>query len=533
MKLTIDGQTIEAFEGDSVLEAADRAGIEIPHLCSHETLPPFGACRLCVVEIEGMRGYPTSCSTPATEGMVVRTQTGPLRDLRRNILELILLEHPSACLVCDKADLCEEYRPMPDKAGCATGCHTCAKKNTCPLRELAEDLGLEELPAAPFYRALEVRHRDPFIDRDMNLCILCGRCVRVCKERHGEPTIAFTKRGSRTEIGPAFGRDLVEAGCRFCGSCVDVCPTGALAARFGKWTDACGEPLRTTCVLCDEGCAMDVASDGRHVVEARPVDVDVPLCALGRFALGEFVGHPDRLRTPRVREGETLRKSRWDLALPAIAERLKEYRGEAFALVVDPASATLEDRYALRKFTAEVMDSPHFVEAALDAEGRATAKLPKGVRAAILTGPFVDAEALDELDFVVVVDVFESAASEAADVVLPAALFPEVDGTVEDASGRPRPLVRVAPPPGRALADWRIIVNLAKAMGAEGFQWENAAGVATAAGVDPAEVATGRTEMPPAAREPALRRRWYRGHRIADYVLGLKALTGEPVRMEE
>ena len=129
--LTIDGRQIAAQPGETVLQTALRHGISIPHLCTHPNLPAFGACRMCIVEIDGVRGYPASCSTPATEGMVVRTDTPTLQNLRRAVLELILAEHPSACLVCDKRELCEKYRPKPLKAGRTIGCHTCNNKQVC------------------------------------------------------------------------------------------------------------------------------------------------------------------------------------------------------------------------------------------------------------------------------------------------------------------------------------------------------------------------------------------------------------------
>ena len=195
MNLTIDNQAVTAREGETVLECALRHGISIPHLCTHPNLPPFGACRMCLVEIDGLRGYPASCSTPAAEGMVVRTSTEALRELRRKILELILLEHPSACLICEKKDLCEKYRPHSIKAGRSTGCHTCNNKEVCEVRVLSEDLGVKSLPVPARYRDLPLERSDPFMDRDLNLCILCGRCVRICKEHHGHATIDFVGRG--------------------------------------------------------------------------------------------------------------------------------------------------------------------------------------------------------------------------------------------------------------------------------------------------------------------------------------------------
>jgi len=209
VKLSIDGRDIEARDGETLLDCALRNGIEIPHLCANEGLAPYGGCRMCVVEIEGMRGYPPSCTTPAAEGMVVRTQGPELKKLRRNVLGLMMLEHPNACLLCGRRAECEAYRPEPEKAGRTTGCHTCNNKPVCEVRGLAEELELAELPVPPIYHQRPLERDNPFMDRDLNLCILCGRCVRVCKEQQGRAVIDFVGRGSNARIGQAFGMRLL------------------------------------------------------------------------------------------------------------------------------------------------------------------------------------------------------------------------------------------------------------------------------------------------------------------------------------
>jgi len=523
VKLTIDGKPVTAREGETVLDCALRHDISIPHLCTHPDLPAFGACRLCVVEIDGLKGLPSSCTTPAAEGMVVRTDTPELNDLRRGTLELIMLEHPSACLVCDKRELCEKYRPAADKAGCTTGCHTCNNKAVCEVRQLSESLGLSELPVAPFYRAMPVETSDPFIDRDLNLCILCGRCVRICKAQHGSATIDFIARGGETRIGPAFGRSLVEAGCRFCGSCVDVCPTGCLADRFSKWYGAADSAVETTCTLCDAACAIRVHSAGGRCVRVRPVDTAVPICVLGRFATVPLLRAAGRLRAPRVRHGDALREVGWDAALAAAAEKLSAHTGERFAIVCD-GSATLEDRHVFRAFAEDVMKSGHFIVAEPDARGVATVDLPAGVTAAVVTGDFFDPAQLDALEALIVLDCLGSDASERADVVFPAAVLSEIDGTCVDCGGTPRPLHKACEPPGEARPDWRTVAALARAMGAEGFDFESAEAVARAAGVGPAALWVERDEAPPAALDPRKRRTHFRGHRLAETVPALEHL---------
>lgn len=523
LPLTIDERTVAARPGETVLQCALRHEIAIPHLCSHPGLEPFGACRMCLVEIEGVRGFPASCSTPAQEGMKVRTDTPELRELRRHILELIMLEHPSACLVCDKRELCQKYRPKADKAGCATGCHTCSNKEVCDIRRLAEELHLRELPVPPFYRGLPVERSDPFIDRDMNLCILCGRCVRVCRKQHGTGVIDFVARGSRTVVSPAFGRPLLEAGCRFCGSCVDACPTGSLADRYAKWHGRPDAAVRTTCGLCPAACPVEVSAEAGRCVQAVALDEDLPICVLGRFATAAFLNGPDRLDRPTVMIGGARRRVEWDQALSLAAERLPALVGPAFALVCSPTS-TLEDRRIFRQFASQVMRSENLLELEADARGTARAALPDTVRAAILTGDFVPAERLRSLDLLVVLDVYPTKASDRAEVVLPAAVLAEIDGTLLDDAGSPRPLVKACRPPGEARPDWRIVADLARAMGAPGFDYARVEDVTGQLDLPEIAIRMGAGEAPAAARDPRKRRTHYRGHRVDEHVPGLNLL---------
>jgi len=523
VKLTIDGKTVTARKGETVLDCALRHDISIPHLCTHSILSPFGACRLCVVEIDGMRGYPTSCTTPVEEAMVVRTNTEAVQELRRNILALIMLEHPSACLVCDKRDLCEEYRPESEKVGRTTGCHTCNNKDVCEVRVLAEDLGLSELPVAPSYHQRPIERSEPFMDRDLNLCILCGRCVRICKHQHGTAVIDFIERSSKTHIGQAFGRSLLDAGCRFCGSCVDVCPTGSLADRYAKWYGKPDKLTKTSCIFCDAACALELGGKSGKLITAKAVNEDIPVCVLGRFAVPEFLNGSDRLRSPYVRVGKVLREIKWQETLKTASEKLKTFIGDGFAFVCDTTS-TLEDRYVFKKFTNEVMKSKNYIELEPDARGVSHTSLPKDIKAAILTGNFVDSARLEKLELLIVEDCYPSAASECADIVLPAAVFAEVDGTVRDSSGQNRPLRKACNPPGGARPEWQIICRLAQAMRAGGFEYKSAGAIRKDLGISKTRLHVKRDEAPEAAQNPMLRRAYFRGHRIDEKVCGLQQL---------
>ena len=528
MKLTIDGKTVSAEKGDTVLQCALRNNISIPHLCTHSSLSPFGSCRLCVVEIEGMRGYPTSCTTPVVDKMVVRTNTEAVQELRRNILALIMLEHPSACLVCSRRQLCEQYRPGAEKVGRTTGCHTCNNKDICEVRDLAEDLGLVELPAEPYYHQKPVERSEPFIDRDLNLCILCGRCVRICKSQQGKAVIDFVGRSTKTHIGQAFERSLTDAGCTFCGSCVDVCPTGSLADRYAKWYGKPDAVINTTCMFCGASCALAMGTKNGKLITAKAVNEGVPVCVLGRFAVPEFLNGMDRLRTPYVRVGDVLRETEWKETIETTSKRLKEFVGRDFAMVCDTTS-TLEDRYVFEKFTREVMKSKNYVEIEPDARGVSRSSLVKDVKAALLTGNFVDSTKLKKLKLVIVQDFYPSAVSKIADIVLPTAVFAEVDGTVSDSSGQKRPLHKVCEPPGQAKPEWWIICELAKAMGAKGFAYKSAGAIRREMGISNTKLWVERAEAPEVAKNPKLRRTFFHGHRIDEKVCGLRDLPLDEV----
>ena len=206
IKLTINDRSVEVAEGTTILEAAAQAGINIPTLCHHPELRKEGSCRVCVVEVEGARSLVASCVHPVMEGMVVRTNTDRVRWTRKNIIELLVAAHDRDCLTCDR-------------------------NNNCELQRLAQDYGVREVrfPAA-------VRHDPPdcsseSIIRDTNKCILCGRCIRVCKDIQGVSALGLAFRGSRTKVGPAFSRGLANVACTNWGQCVAVCPVGALKER--------------------------------------------------------------------------------------------------------------------------------------------------------------------------------------------------------------------------------------------------------------------------------------------------------------
>ncbi len=512
MKITVNDQVLDANEGESVLEVALRHDIEIPHICYHPILPANGVCRMCLVEIDGINGLPASCSTPAADGMVVHTETETVRNRRRENLELILLEHPSSCLVCYKREACQTFRPEKEKTGVTTGCQNCPNKHDCEVQRLTLDLGITDLPVGSFYRNAEFDRDDPFIENDPNLCILCGRCEQICQYHHDTPVVVLTGRGPDARVGQAFDLPLNASGCTFCGACVDLCPTGSLSDRFARWYGVADGLVKTTCPFCDAGCALEVKSEGHRVFSATALDQTKPLCALGRFTIPPFLSSRDRLTHPRVMAGERLREVTWEEAFTAVADGLAPFKGDTFALVCD-RSGTVEDRHALRVFTEEVMDSSHYIEIEDGEEPRV--ELPTGVKAVLLTGDFLEADALDALEMVVVLDCYPSPAAEKATAILPAAILLETKGHLVDENGVERPAKRAVRPAGQAKQDHEIITGLITAMGDEGTAGKLTGEIETRIQDSEAELITERAEAPAPALDVTKIRTRYRGHLIA------------------
>ena len=360
VRLQIDHHAVEVPEASTVLRAAELAGVSVPSLCSHPELSPFGGCRLCGVEIAGVRGYPLACSTPVAEGMQVTTDTVALRETRREILQLILSQHPASCLVCGEEEDCRRTLTTIRKAGVATGCRSCTNDGDCELQRVAEQVGVGEFGYPVTYRGLEPEHDEPFYDRDYNLCILCGRCVRMCAEVRGASVLAFKYRGPRTLIGPAFGTSHEQAGCEFCGACVSVCPTGALADKVSKWDGRPDGVETSTCPLCSLGCQVELAhKDGRLSAARGAHDAEIndgQLCVRGRFCLPEATQHPSRARRPMLRKGRYFRVASWDEALGEVSARLAVAAPRDILMLVS-SDLTNEGLYAAQRLVRSGLGS--------------------------------------------------------------------------------------------------------------------------------------------------------------------------------
>jgi len=358
--ITIDNQILEVEKGLTILQAAQQSHIYIPALCAHKDLTPFGGCRMCIVEVEGMRGFPTACTTPVEDRMVIRTHTAQIQAERSEILQLILSEHTSSCLICEEKEECKSYMGTIRKAGVTTGCRYCPNDGQCELQDVVEKMGVKEISYPIYYRNLGVEKDDPFYDRDYNLCILCGRCIRMCQEIRNANTLTFKQRGRHTVIGPAYDRTHLEAGCEFCGACVSVCPTGALSEKVSKWEGKAEREEITTCPLCGVGCQIRLLIKENEIIGTLPAEDTLvnngQLCVKGRFCVTELVNNHQRLKKPYKTQDNIKIEISWEEALDLMFDKLSTCSPEQFGMLISP-NCSNEDLYIAQKFTRVVMGS--------------------------------------------------------------------------------------------------------------------------------------------------------------------------------
>ena len=318
--LSINGQAVTATSGQTILEAARAAGIFIPSLCHHPAVSSHGACRICLVEAKGMRGLQTACTCPVAEGMDVATETEAIAAGRRFVLELLFSERNHYCMFCQVSGDCE-------------------------LQTLAYRYGLDHWRYQRPFRPLHLDASHPYIIREPNRCILCTRCVRACAEIAGNYTLGLSERGSDTMLVADLGTPLGASTCIGCGTCLQVCPTGALIDARSAYGGHAEEVTRTrtTCTQCSVGCQLDVVSRGRRMLRVEGVWGAAPsgglLCMDGRFA--PLAERRERLKAPELRRDGGRIAVSWEEALQAVGQRLRH--GSALGLA---ACATTNEALA-------------------------------------------------------------------------------------------------------------------------------------------------------------------------------------------
>ncbi|NQV19492.1 MAG: (2Fe-2S)-binding protein [Armatimonadetes bacterium] len=368
IKITINNQSYDVENKLTILHATQQNDIFIPHLCFHPELSPYGGCRLCIVEVDGVKGYPTACTTQVKDGMTIRTHSKILQEMRTEILQLILSEHPSACLICDEAEECSDYQGTIRKVGFTTGCRWCPKDKDCELQKVVEYLKIDEIEFPVYYRNLPVEKKDPFFDRDYNLCIYCGRCVRICHEHRKSSIISLNNRGRYSTIGPAFNQSHLDANCEFCGACVSVCPTGTLSEKTKKWSGIPEKYNSSICSLCGLNCDIQILTKENKVIGTLPLGdphlTGGELCVKGRFCLIELVNNPDRILEPQYQFPEGLGFITWEEAFLKASDKLKKADGNKVAVYLSP-NLTLEEIVAAKQFAQQVIKTINITSSVL------------------------------------------------------------------------------------------------------------------------------------------------------------------------
>ena len=346
LTLSLDGEEVRFTEGETIYQVAERHRREVPTLCYDERLEAFGGCRLCVVEVEGIRNPVASCTTKATPGMVVRTKTDVLEKHRKTLLELVASENREIDVDELRGYASQELTALVDRYEARTG--RFEGKQSGKSHESDDN---------------------PFILRDYDLCISCYRCVRVCAEREGDYAISVKNRGFETQITVEFDAMLNEGACTFCGQCVQTCPTGALADKKAlRAVDLEGpvDKTRTICPYCGVGCSVDLLTKGDKLIGVQPA-MDGPanvgaLCIKGQFAF-DFVQHGDRLKAPLVRGDDgNLHPASWDEALDRAAQgfaKARDTHGRHSIYAVASGRAPHEAAYTLQKFVRVGFMSNH------------------------------------------------------------------------------------------------------------------------------------------------------------------------------
>jgi len=333
--LTIDGQSVSMPEGTSIMRAASLTGCSIPKLCATDSVESFGSCRLCLVEVEGRAGYPASCTTPVVEGMVVRTQTDRLKQLRRGVMELYISDHPLDCL-------------------------TCAANGDCELQDQAGAVGLRDVRYGYDGATNMGQPKDqsnPYFDFDPSKCIVCSRCVRACDEVQGTFALTIENKGFGSKVSASQGEDFLGSECVSCGACVQACPTASLIEKKVVETGTPDRAVVTTCAYCGVGCTFRAEMRGEELVRMVPWKDGKAnrghSCVKGRFAWG-YAQHQDRILNPMIRASvnEPWREVSWEEAITHTANefrRIQEKFGRLSIGGITSSRCTNEETFLVQK----------------------------------------------------------------------------------------------------------------------------------------------------------------------------------------
>jgi len=329
IKLKIDDKEVQTQEGMNLIDAAESAGVHIPNLCYLKGMAGIGACRLCLVEVEGAKAPMIACNTKIKEGMVVNTKTEKILETRKFIIDLILSMHPLDCMTCTKAGVCN-------------------------LQQYAYDFGIKESGFTRKKFGYPTDEANPFIKRDPDYCILCGRCVRVCRHQ-GTNVLDFMGRGVGAKVVTADDKPLQESACTFCGNCVDACPVNALleADRWRKGREWEYEKTNSVCLLCGNGCNITVSKKDGRVAKVNSAGIEGSaekyICAYGRFGF-DCIEAETRITSPMKKVGNELQETTWEDAITIVSERLKK-AGES-AGFISTAGIMNEDAVVLKQLAA-------------------------------------------------------------------------------------------------------------------------------------------------------------------------------------
>jgi predicted molibdopterin-dependent oxidoreductase YjgC len=363
--ITIDGQEFSFTTGETILKVAQRNGFDIPTLCYLKGATPTGACRMCVVEVEGARALVASCAAPAAHNMVVTTESPRIIQARRVNLELLLVSGQHNCLAQD-LDL-DSWTDFQLKAmEVKEHQDVCPAYGTCRLQDLAIRYQVKTDRFDASETLYPIENVNPFIIRDFSRCILCGRCVQACNEIQVNNAISLGYRGSASKVITGGDRALKNSDCVFCGECLQACPVGALVPKqdsvpYVRSLEA--KQVRTTCSYCGVGCQLYLHVKDKKIVKATGVEDVGPnygsLCVKGRFGY-DFIQHPDRLKTPLIKENGKFREASWDEALNLVAEKLSSVKKDSSPDsigVLTSARITNEENYLAQKFARVAIET--------------------------------------------------------------------------------------------------------------------------------------------------------------------------------